>query len=327
MKKMTNIFMISFLAVIISCGCTSNDKPLIGILFHKLTNTGWEEDNHYLSEAIQLLGGEVVVRNANKSESIQYDQAIELIEQGVDVLIIVAQNVNSAAAIVRKAEDNGVKVIAYRRMIENANLNYFTGFDLSKCGEFQIEYVLSKFQDTANIVLLEGDYFDKNAHLIEKAHLKGLKKRLEDGSINVVYKDFIENWSEDKAAFEFRRVYNLSDKRIDAVVAANDKIAKGVINEIDKIGLEKKIPVTGMDAKAEAIKRVINGKQGMTIYKPVKELAEKTAELAVKLAKNENINFQFVEIDNHSKNIQSIVMLPKYIDKSNVEMSMANLYK
>lgn len=319
MKTRTFCSILILIVIMVVGGCIKNDKPQIGVLLHKYENSVWKIDGDEFVKKIESLGGEAHLRSANKSQTIQYDQALELINNGVDVLIIVPQNVNNAAAIVRKAKEKGVKVISYRRLIENADLDYFAGFDLPKCGQIQIEYVLNRHPEKANIMIFEGDYTDKNAHLIEKAHMKAIEKRLQDGTINLIYKTYIDDWSEINSAFEFRKAYHLSNERIDAIVSSNDNLATGAIIELEKFGETSVKTITGMDATLKACQRIVNGDLNMTIYKPVKVLVEKTATLAVKLAKGEEITGDFRNINNQRKDVKSLILEPIVVDKNNID--------
>jgi D-xylose transport system substrate-binding protein len=88
----------------------------IGFLIHSLANSRWQGDLKYLKEKAGANGVEIIVKEANNDEDIQLKQAEELIKDGIDVLIVVAANQNTAAAIVREANDNGVPVISYDRL-------------------------------------------------------------------------------------------------------------------------------------------------------------------------------------------------------------------
>lgn len=318
-KEIFAFVVVLFFSSLQFTSCSHHTKPKIGVLFHKLAGTDWEKDSKYFTEKAEALGAEVITKNADKNELLQYQQAMELIKQDVDILVIVAQNVNAAAAIVRKAKEHNIKVIAYRRMIKNANLDYFMGFDLYKCGKLQAGYALENSPPHANFILLEGDYSDENAQLIMKAHANELDKKIKEGSINIVYKSFCDNWSPVEAAFEFQKALILSGQQINTVIAANDNIAEGVINELDKNAIRNEVIITGMDLNITAYKRIVNGQQGMSIYKPIRELAEKTATLAVAMAKNENIDYQFIEVTNGKMGIKSLLLGPILIDKNNIE--------
>src|SRR5690606_224609 len=75
----------------------------------------------------------------------------------------------------------------------------------------------------------------------------------------------------------------------DAILASNDGTAGGAIQALLEEGYAGKKLVTGQDAELVACQRIVQGTQSMTIYKPLKTLATKGAELAVKLAKGQPV--------------------------------------
>lgn len=111
----------------------------------------------------------------------------------------------------------------------------------------------------------------------------------EKGDINIIYSGFMEEWSGKDAAYYTEKILQFSGEEIDAIISANDRLTGGIVETLQKYNLEKKIPVTGLDAEIQACKRILNGEQIMTIYNPVKELAYKSAEIAFQLAKNKKI--------------------------------------
>lgn len=70
-----------------------------------------------------------------------------------------------------------------------------------------------------------------------------------------------------------------NSNHIDAVVASNDATAGGVIQALSAQGLAGKVAISGQDADLAAIKRIMNGTQTMTVYKPITELATEAAKL------------------------------------------------
>jgi len=102
------------------------------------------------------------------------------------------------------------------------------------------------------------------------------------------------------------------------VVAANDGTAGGVIQALAAQGLAGKVPVSGQDAELAAIKRIVEGTQTMTVYKPIRALAEKAAELAVQLAKGESVETN-ATVNNGKIDVPSVLLDPIAVDKTNIE--------
>ena len=73
-----------------------------------------------------------------------------------------------------------------------------------------------------------------------------------------------------------------TQNKIDAVAAANDGLANGVIVALKAKGL-KPIPLSGQDATAQGVQNIISGWQTMTVWKDTRVLAAKSAAAAIAL--------------------------------------------
>ncbi|NJO89537.1 MAG: sugar ABC transporter substrate-binding protein [Chloroflexia bacterium] len=261
-----------------------NSEVRVGFLMEKFTADRWALDKKFFEEKVTELGAKVITKISDGSDANQFAVALELINERVDILVVVASNVNSAAAIVREAHKAGIKVIAYDRFIRNSDLDYFVGLNAVQIGELQAEYALSKIPK-GNFVLLEGDKSDMNAVNIESGQMNVLNPKIQSGEVNIIYRVFVDNWSSVEAGYEIEKVLKLSDKQIDVILSANDGNAMGARNAIEKLGVEDNILITGLDADLNACQRIIKDKQTMTVYTPIIECAKTAAELAVKVAK------------------------------------------
>jgi len=71
-----------------------------------------------------------------------------------------------------------------------------------------------------------------------------------------------------------------------------------------------------------AVKRIIEGTQTMTVFKDVRLLAKKAAEVAVELAKGKKVS-QLKGVNgkvyNGKINVPSILLTPVAVDKSNID--------
>jgi len=108
-----------------------------------------------------------------------------------------------------------------------------------------------------------------------------------DGSGFKVAKEYdTPDWSPDKAQSEMEQAITAVGKgKFVGVYAANDGTDGGAIAAMKSAGVNPKtIPITGQDAEVAGIQRILAGDQYMTVYKPLKPLAEKAAEWAVDLA-------------------------------------------
>lgn len=318
-----NIFYLSLCVVFVLVqSCTSGTSDVkVGFLLPTYDIARYTKDRDYFSEHMKELGGEVLVDVANNNENLQLDQAKNMIEQGIDVLVVIAVNPNTAAAIARLAHDNGIKVIAYERLIQNAEIDYFIGFDHKKAGNLMAEYALSH-KPTGNYVLLGGDKSDQNAVFIKESQQQGIASAVSGGQVKVLYDVYIEDWTEETAYHEMRKVLDLSGVLPDAVLASNDNIAAGAIEALAKNGISGTVLITGLDADLNACKRIAAGTQSMTVYKPLKQQAYKAAEIAFAIAKGKIPEDKTLPLFNGRAQVPAILLDPMAVDASNLKSTI-----
>jgi len=306
--------------ILIFSSCKQNNNDVtIGYLAESFSAAKWTVDKTYFEEKVKELNANLIVKTSDGNDATQYEQAIELINEGVDVIVIVASNVNSAAAIVREAHKNNVKIIAYDRLILNCEPDYFVGFNAKKTGLIQAQYAISK-KPTGNYVLLEGDKADINAIEIEKGQSEGLAEKVKSGDVKILYRVFSDSWSPKEARYEIEKVITLADEKIDVILAANDGTAGGAIEALKKHSIRNDILITGLDADLMACKRIIDGEQTITVYTPLKKLAHTCAELAVKVARKQKLEYSFSTKNNGRKDVLSLILDPVVVDKSNLDI-------
>ena len=104
------------------------------------------------------------------------------------------------------------------------------------------------------------------------------------GEVEVLFEDWADDWKPENAKRIVNAAITQHGATFDAVLAANDGTAGGAIQALDRGGPGRQVLVTGQDAELVALQRIARGTQAMTIYKPLKTLAQRGAELAVTLA-------------------------------------------
>jgi len=228
------------------------------------------------------MGATVYVDEADNNEALQYKKALALFDKDIDVLVLIAVNKNTAAAIVRAAKKHGVKVIAYDRLIQSDQLDLLVTGNPKKLGEDMCNAVL-KYKPKGKYIILAGDKFDRSGVLLQQSIDSVLAPKVKNHDIEILYKSYIEDWSGENAAFELNQYLSISGEKPDVILAAYDGIADHSIKVLEKFGYDD-VLITGQDAELKAIRNIVQGKQLMTIYHPSKLLAEKTAKLAFDMA-------------------------------------------
>jgi D-xylose transport system substrate-binding protein len=321
MFKRIKILVIVFLIIIGFSSC-KKEGAKVAFLLPNMQSGRYLKERVYFTDKVKELGGTAVIVSAEYDENLQIKQAHDLIDQGVKVLVVNAINANTAAAIVREAQSNGVAVIAYDRLIRNCDLNYFLSFDNEKVGKLMAEYALMK-KPEGKYILLGGDKADQNAIWVKKGQNEVLTPYIKSGKIKIVYDIFVEDWSGENARHDMELYFNLSSSDLpDAILSSYDGMSTGVINLLTEKGQAGNILITGQDAEIEACRNIVNGKQSMTVYKSVKQLAYKAAEMAMSLANGQNVQGVNAKTPNGQIDVPSILLDPQTVDASNLKSTV-----
>jgi D-xylose transport system substrate-binding protein len=259
-------------------------KPLIGLSMDTLKEERWQHDRDLFVKRAEALGADVLVQAANSDDTRQLHDVESLLSRNVDALVVVAHNGEAMARAVELGHESGVPVIAYDRLIRGADVDLYVSFDAVKVGELQAKFLVEKLGGKGRIVRIHGAKVDNNAVLVKQGQDAVLAPYLADGRIKVVHEDWAENWKPEAAKKITNAAITRAGSAIDGVLAANDGTAGGAIQALTEEGLAGKVLVTGQDAELAACQRIVAGTQTMTVYKPLKRLAEAAAEAAYKLA-------------------------------------------
>lgn len=309
------------LALLPALALSAPKKIKIGLSMDTLKEERWQKDRDIFVAMAKEMGAEVLVQAANGNDALQISQSENLITQGVDILVVVPHNGVAAASIVTMAHKAGKKVIAYDRMIENSDVDLYISFDNLEVGRMQANYML-KLAPKGNYMVLGGAPTDHNAKLYRQAHMEVLKPYIEKGDIKVVADPWAREWLSSEALKHTENVLSKQNNNIQAVVAPNDGTAGGVVAALKQQNLAGKIPVSGQDADLAACQRIAEGTQTMTVYKPIRQLAAKAAEVAVTMARGNPIPDATTTLNNGKKNVTSILIKPIQVDKTNLESTV-----
>jgi len=296
-------------------------KITIGLAMDTLKEARWQRDRDLFVARAEALGARVLVQAANGDDALQNSQAENLLTQGVDVLVVVPHNAKTAATIVESAHRSNVPVISYDRLILDSDVDLYISVDPTRVGELQGEYAV-KHKPKGNYVLIGGAPTDNNARLVRNGQMTALKPAVDRGDVKVVTDQWAKEWQPVEALKIMENALTRNNNLVDAVVASNDGTAGGAIQALAEQKLAGKILVTGQDADLAACQRVVAGTQTMTVYKPIRLLAEKAAEVAIRMARKEALTEAGRTTNNGKKDVPSILLEPIAVDKANLDATV-----
>jgi D-xylose transport system substrate-binding protein len=299
-------------------------KPTIGLSLDTLKEERWQRDRDTFVRRATELGAEVRVQSANSNDAQQVQDIRSLINMGVDVIVIAAHNGEAMTAAIEECQKAGIATVAYDRLIKNCEIDLYMSFDNERVGELQgkflVDALAKKGGGKKRIVRIYGAKTDNNASQFKAGQDKALAAAIKSGDIEVVHDDWADDWKPENA----KKIMSAAISKggtIDAVLASNDGTAGGAIQALVEEGLAGKVIVTGQDAELAACQRIVSGTQSMTIYKPLKKLAELAAETAVKLAKGKPVIAQG-SIENGKTTVPAALIDVVTVTKENMDSTI-----
>jgi D-xylose transport system substrate-binding protein len=168
----------------------------------------------------------VLVTNAEGETSKQLAQAEADLAQGAAALVVVPVESRAAASVVEVAHREKASVTAYDGMIMGALPDAYVSFDNHKVGALEVQYAVAHSPAGAAIALINGDQscdpcraFKRGAHAV-------LDPLVAAGKIKLVYETDAKDWLAANAQRATEEALTLTNDRIDAIIAANDTLAR-----------------------------------------------------------------------------------------------------
>lgn len=297
-----------------------NDKIQIGMSFDSFVIERWQRDRDVFVSKAKELGAEVNVQNANGDIEKQKEQIEYFIKKGVDVIVIICIDSDSLKDVVQKARDNGIKIIAYDRLITKANVDLYISFDNEQVGALMANAIISANREASNVIMIGGSLLDNNVTLVER----GFKNVMRGYGVSILDTTHCEGW---RAEIAGEYVFNNEGKvkHADAIMCGNDNLAGQVLSALSEKRLAGDLLVVGQDADLEACQRIVEGTQLMTVYKPVEKLAKTAAECAIILAKGDELtDYAVSSLNDGNYYVPYIGLTPVAVTRDNIDDVIIN---
>jgi D-xylose transport system substrate-binding protein len=298
----------------------------VGVSWNNYQEERWAKwDEPAIKAALDKAGCGYISNDAKSSSDTQASNVDALINQGANVLIILAQDGTAIKPAVKKALDAGVPVIAYDRLIEDPGVFYVT-FDNVLVGKMQATAVLAA-KSSGNFVIIKGNKADANADFLRsgmvQAGVPDVGKTDPAGKIVIVAEQYTDNWDPTNAQNEMSAILTAQANKVDAVISENDGMAGGVIAALKSQGLAGTVPVSGQDGDAAALNRIALGTQTVDVWKDARLLGKTAGDAAVAMCAGTTIDKVTGVAPFTSpggKTLSSILLTPQAITKDNLSV-------
>jgi D-xylose transport system substrate-binding protein len=263
-------------------GAAASGDCVVGVSWNNYQEERWAKwDEPALQAAIEAGGGSYVSNDAKSSAETQASNLENLISQGANVLVILAQDGTAIKPSVESAIAQGIPVIAYDRLIEDPDALYIT-FDNVEVGRMEAEAIFAEVP-TGKYVIIKGNSADANADFLRAGMDEVIGEAVTAGDIEIVGETYTDNWDPAIAQTSMEQFLTAENNEIDAVLAENDGMAGGVIAALEAQGLAGQVPVSGQDGDQPALNRVALGTQTVDVWKDARELGTAAGEAAIAL--------------------------------------------
>ncbi|MFI8370242.1 substrate-binding domain-containing protein [Streptomyces sp. NPDC085466] len=293
----------------------------IGLLLPESKTTRYEKfDRPYIEQKIKELAPDAQIDyyNAAESATTQQQQVNTALAKGDKVLILDAVDAKSIQSSVEKANEAGVKVVAYDRLAQGP-VDAYVSYDNRKVGELQGRALLDALGDKAEdgqIVMHNGSPTDPNA-----AEFKAGAHSVLDGKVKIGKEYDTPNWDPNNANQQMSGAISaLGKDNIVGVYSANDGLAAGIATALAAAGMD--VPLTGQDAQLDAIQRILLGTQTITVEKPYKPEADIAATMAVNLAEGKPLPADLTPTtvtSGSGQKVPATLLTPVVVDKDNIK--------
>ena len=320
MKKMLLVLLCVALAMVCVGAFAEGEK--VGVSMPTKDLQRWNQDGENMKNLLEEAGYEVDLQFASNDVQQQLNQVTNMINNGAKVVIISAVEGSSLGSALDLAKEKGVVVIAYDRLLmESDAVSYYATFDNYKVGTVQGTYIkdaldLDNAAGPFNLEVTAGDPGDNNALYFYQGALDVLKPYIDAGKL-VVKSGQIEfndvatpTWKTEVAQNRATSVLaNYADgSNIDAWLCSNDSTALGVINALED-NYDGEWPIiTGQDCDRPNVKKMIEGKQAMSVFKDTRTLAAQVVKMVGQI-----LNGETVDVNDTTTYNNNVITVPSYL--------------
>ncbi|MFJ8235255.1 ribose ABC transporter substrate-binding protein RbsB [Ureibacillus sp. NPDC094379] len=299
MKKLTMLIVAMIFTVILSaCSMespflqneeesTGKDTLKIGFSISTLNNPFFVTLSEGAKANATELGSEIVIVDAQDDASKQASDVEDLIQQGVDLILINPVDSAAVGSAVQSANTAGIPVITVDRSADHGEVVSHIASDNVAGGALAGEYLLELAGKRAKVAMLEGVAGSSAARDRGDGFLSAV-----EGKVDLV-SSLTANFDRGEGLTVMENMLQ-ANPEIEAVFAQNDEMALGALEAIKASG--KDIIVIGFDATDDALAKIKEGTMAASVAQKPEEIGKAAIETAVNYLNGETVE-DFVPVD------------------------------
>lgn len=285
------------------------------------SSSRWETKDlpAFRAEVKRLVPDATILASTAGTDAVMLQQAESAVSQGVNVIVINPITSDGALPVVKLAKQNKIPVIAYEGLIANAELAGYITFNNEKVGELQAQYIVDHAGSDPTVAIMNGAQVCAACIAFKQGAHKIFDPLKASGKLTIGYEADTPDWLTANAQKQTEQALTKLGDKVNAVYAANDGLATGVIAALKARKLNGKVIVTGQDATTPGLQSILLGDQTMTVYKDFNLQAKAGAKAAVDAAEGKKDPQLDSIYDNGGHKVPALFLTPSVIDKSNIK--------
>jgi ABC-type sugar transport system substrate-binding protein len=245
---------------------TQATAATICFAFQDLETEFWVAGHKAITTTLTEGGHTVIERNANEDANRQLEQVRDCIAQGVDGIILIPQDGESATTIVKEAQDSDVPIAVFNRPPSDLSRGIVVVADNATIAEaatdFVVEQALANAQgdETLNVLIIVGNLGDPNAVGRRDGFRASIAKHAD--RFNVI--EVASEWDAATALANLEAAVT-ANPEIDVMFTSSDFLFPTIRSVLEPRGMWKKageaghIPLAGLDGDATACQLIKEG--------------------------------------------------------------------
>lgn len=235
------------LMLILLVGCSGNNarKYVIGV--SQCSDDIWRDKLNAELKMGEYLNDSLSVRlaSSNDDSKKQIQQINQFIDEGVNLLIVSPNQLNTISSAINRAHEKGIPVILFDRKSSPQNYTAFIGCDNFSIGKLMGTFIAQRLHGRGRVVEIRG--LDGSSPAIDRH--RGFVAALKDyPGIQVVASES-GDWKQESGEKAMRRILT-KVQDFDYVFSHNDRMAAGAVKVARVVAPSRIYKFTGVDAMA-----------------------------------------------------------------------------
>ncbi|KMK94370.1 ribose ABC transporter substrate-binding protein RbsB [Rossellomorea marisflavi] len=252
----------------------------IGLSVSTLNNPFFVSIKEGVQKEAKAQGMKVIVVDAQNDAAKQINDVEDLIQQGVDLLLINPTDSSAISTAVQSANSIGIPVVTLDRSADKGDVATLVSSDNEKGGEMAADYLIKELGEGTKVAELEG--------------VPGASATRERGAgFHNLADDKLDVAAKQTANFDRTQGLNTMENilqgnpDIKAVFAHNDEMALGAQQAIQSSGRD--VLVVGFDGNEDALKSIEEGNLSATVAQQPEEIGKLAVQAGADVLNGEKV--------------------------------------